>query len=168
MKLLKELRFLLFKYSKYIFNIFLFALLFFTIVLIYVFYTDFKGKNLVNYCYAFFAGNAIAANCLFSLGRSNVFIDRFPNKTHQKKIYISGVTFLTAALVGLAMSGFVYFEFTNSAMSENDFFIKAVHMLTAIFLTFGVILSFVAIINFFRWLKIESENLLGNNGDKTE
>lgn len=160
MKLPFKLRLFLHRNSKYVYYTIFTSLILFTITLMYTLYIDFKGKTLSTYCYAFFAGNAIAANCLFSLGRSNVFIDRFPEKSNQKKIYISGLLFLIAAIFGLGMSGFTYFEFANSLLKENELLIKCVHFITAIFLTLGAILSCVAVINFFAWLKIESDIFL--------
>jgi hypothetical protein len=118
-----------------------------------VLYRDITEQNLANYCYAFFAGNAIAANCMFSLGRSNVFIERHPNQT---KVYFSGVYFLIAAILGLILSAAAYIETRPGITFLENISNKDISLFAySVFLIFGAVLSFVAIIFFSRWIKDE-------------
>ncbi|WNM18100.1 hypothetical protein [Flavobacterium capsici] len=165
MNKLPKIRLFLHKNQQKVYYSILGIIIIFLLTLIFFIYKDLKSQNIVKYCYALFVANAIAANCLFSLGRSNVFLDRYPEKNQQTLIYSAGIAFLASALIGLLVSGFIYFELSEVLdqfnLTKNEYYINLIHFTTAILLTFSIIGSIVGIVNFFRWFRHESEKLMG-------
>lgn len=144
-------------------NLLILFLVFFTFYLIFVVYNDMtESKNLMTYCYAFFVGNAIAANGMFSLGRSNVIIKK-ANDEIDKKIHFFGFYYLVAAIIGLFTCGIAYM-YTNGTLT--DFQSKThtaiVFLMLSFFLTAGISFSFLATCNFLGFATFE----LLDNGSK--
>jgi len=152
MKFRTKLILFLYPKIKYLSRILMFISALIAITIIYAVYNDLSEKDMSTYCYAFFVANVVAANCLFSLGRSNVFLDRFPDAKDQLLIYRSGILFLTAAIIGLTMSGFTYLEVSPYfSRLSNDFLFKLTLICTSIYMSLGIILSIIAVVLFFIW-----------------
>jgi len=94
---------------------------------------------------------------MFGLGRSNIFLDRFPEKKDQLLIYKSGVLFTSSAFLGLIMSAFNYFEFSNYPKNTelSSTTLGAIHISTSLYLATGVLLTCWALINFGLWIRKE-------------
>lgn len=137
-------------------NLLIFFLTFFIFYIILVVYKDMtKSTNLMTYCYAFFVGNVIAANGMFSLGRSSIIIKR-DNFEIDKKIHSLGFYYLLAAIIGLFTCG-IAFMYLNGTLpnfqSENHTTI--VFLILSFFLTTGISFSFLATCNFLGFAILE-------------
>jgi len=150
------------KLLKRLFKILLVCGIGYTMFIIYNGMTD---QNLIKFCYAFFAGNAVAANCLFSLGRTNLVIkpdyENLRKDDFQTLINSSGLYFLVAAIIGLFASGIAYVQnngtlpiFVSTTHTETVFVILSV------FLTIGVIFASAATLNFLKFAIPEIVDLI--------
>ena len=155
------------KVFKFVALVIKFLIPFFLLIFIYVFFSFiYKGiatKNYNQFCYALFVANGITCNCLLGFGRSQVFISR-SNEVEQKWIYFSACMFLTSAIIGFFLSGWIYVitdkDFFNSSFLVNNYI---GHQIIMISLTIGlgisIILSIIGIVYFFKWINKATDDL---------
>lgn len=139
-----------------LFVVFLFVIFLVFATVCYFFYKDIKIENATTYSYALFAANALSANILFGLGRSNVFLDQYPNFKIQSLIYRSGVYFLIASFISLCTSGFVYLESNKQigTIHMQGIFQDLTLIIVSFFLAISTIFSIIGVFTFFRWCYI--------------
>lgn len=146
---LKRLR----KTSKRLLILFIISFLLFIIAIIYK--DMMNNKDLLPYCYAFFAGNAIAANGMFSLGRSNIILKRNDSEL-DKKIHFFGFYFLISAIMGFFACGIAYLHLNATLPPfKSELHDTIVFLILSFFLTTGASFSFLATCSFLGFAILE-------------
>lgn len=122
-------------------------------IIIYSIYKSINQENIVECCKGFFLVNVGGANGLFGLGRSDVFVMRFPNQ--QKRVYQSGVAFLCGAMLALISLGTTYISvaFPFSDINFNVYSNTLTFFLASILLGGSVFCTFIGIFKFLFWLR---------------
>lgn len=116
-----------------------------------ILYYAIKGGSPSTFCYAIFLADGVAANLTFALGRSNIFLEKYKEKTGEKLIYNAGACLAIGAFLSLLSAGFAYLELNLNQSLTHEYYKTIVLVILGFFLLIAIILTLTGLFYFFNW-----------------